>query len=374
MSHIRKLSSGKYRAEIRRNYTFIQSKVFGSKKQAEQWSADAEQNIENILSLKPKKLKKLTPADVEELGGITLFQKLGVEIEFITFRMLADEYMAQWTGKDRNQLDRAAYWLNVFGDTPIKSITTKKVKKAVDEFAQGGSFSSNGSGKQTDRKRSSNTALRYKSVLSAMFKYAIQQLYIKKNPVDGVYVKAALNKIVRYLSDAERNALLKACLESSWDKLYLLVLLAITTGMRKSELMNLRWSDIDFDKGLAKLPDSKNGEPRYNPIPAPAMQELKQFRGVGNSLIFHSPRKPDRPFEFRKRWYTALKSAGITNFRFHDLRHSAASYLVMGGATLYETGEILGHKSTETTKRYAHLSTEHKSQLSERVMGDVFSL
>jgi len=149
--------------------------------------------------------------------------------------------------------------------------------------------------------------------------------------------------------------------------------MAITTGMRKSEMMHLRWSDIDFDRSLARLADTKNGSPRHNPIPAPAMQELKKFRKTGNDYIFSSPYKPSVPFEFTKRWKAALTLAGIENFRFHDLRHTAASYLVMAGATLHETAEILGHKSTETTKRYAHLSTQHKSALAERVMGNIFN-
>lgn len=148
MAHIRKLSPNKYRAEIRRNYHFIQSKNFSSLNQAELWSSGIEQNIELILNLSPKKLKKLTPAKVEEFGGIKLFKKLGVEIEFVTFKILANEYMLQWTGKDKNQIYRADYWLNEFGDTPIKSISTKDIKKAVDKFAQGGSFATDGSGEQ----------------------------------------------------------------------------------------------------------------------------------------------------------------------------------------------------------------------------------
>lgn len=180
MAHIRKITSGKYRADIRKNQTFIQSKTFTEKKKAEIWSSEIDQNIQVILSLTPKKLKKLSPSKVEELGGMVLFQKLGIELEFITFKMLADEYMLQWTGKDKNQIYRADYWLNVFNDTPIKSISTKHIKKEVDRFAQGGSFATDGSGKKTTKVRSSNTVLRYKSVLSAMFKFAIQQLYIKK--------------------------------------------------------------------------------------------------------------------------------------------------------------------------------------------------
>lgn len=83
---------------------------------------------------------------------------------------------------------------------------------------------------------------------------------------------------------------------------------------------------------------------------------------IGNGLIFFSPNNPDKPFDFRNQWYASLKRARIGNFRFHDLRHIAAGYLVMAGATLQDAGQILGHKSEQTTQRYAHLSTYHKSE------------
>jgi len=98
MSYIRSLANGKYRAEISKNYTSIQSKTFSTQKQAESWAVSIEKNIDKILSIKPKKLKKLkklSPSQVEELGGLPLFQKLGVEIEFLTFKNLVNEYMKQ---------------------------------------------------------------------------------------------------------------------------------------------------------------------------------------------------------------------------------------------------------------------------------------
>jgi hypothetical protein len=96
MATIRKLSNGKYRADIRKKYTFIQAKTFLSKKLAEQWASEMDATIESILTLTPSKIKNLTPEIVIEMGGIDLFQKLGIELEFLTFTDLADEYMAQW--------------------------------------------------------------------------------------------------------------------------------------------------------------------------------------------------------------------------------------------------------------------------------------
>ena len=89
-------------SSITRNIRFL--------KEAEKWSASVEKNIDIILSIKPKKLKKLSPDKVEELDGIVLFQKLGVEIEFLTFKSLLNEYMRQWTGKAAKSISRAEFW------------------------------------------------------------------------------------------------------------------------------------------------------------------------------------------------------------------------------------------------------------------------
>jgi integrase len=219
----------------------------------------------------------------------------------------------------------------------------------------------------TDKPKGNNTLLRMTPVLSSIFIYAIDKKILEKNPTLKVKIKAEKNQIERFLSDDELVRLLESCKQSTWDKMHLLILLGVTTGMRKSELSNLRWNDINFDKGLAALHDTKNGCPRLNPIPSFVLEEMKKFRQVGNGLIFYSPNDREKPFDFRKQWEKMRRDANIVGFRFHDLRYSAASYLVMGGATLYETGQILGHKSEQTTMRYAHLSTSHKAALSERV-------
>ena len=218
------------------------------------------------------------------------------------------------------------------------------------------------------------TVNRYRSVLSAIFKYAIGEGYLTVNPVTRVPCRRVSNQRTRYLSESERVRLLAVCKNSTWNKFYVLVLMAMTTGMRKAELLNLRWCDVDFDKGLAFLGDTKNGEQRYCPIPDFVTGELKPFREIGAGLLFPSEILPDKPREFKKYWVKALVDAGIENFRWHDLRHTAASILVMNGATLYEAGEVLGHKCTQTTARYAHFSTEHKAELVNRIMSKAVKL
>ena len=254
MSYIRKLSNGKFRAEISKNHTSIQSKTFPTLKQTERWADSIEENIATILNIKPKKLRKLSPEKAEELRSLSLFQKLGVNVNFLTFKDLVNEYIKQWTGKDENYIRQVDFWLTAFNDKPVKSIKSDHIEKILKKYATG-EIEDYGSNKP----KSNNTVLRMKGVLSCIFQYGIDKNYLDKNPTKKIRIKAKPNQIERFLNDAEREHLLNACRESTWDKMYLLVLLGITTGMRKSELINLHWTDINSDKGLASLKDKKTG-------------------------------------------------------------------------------------------------------------------
>ncbi len=219
------------------------------------------------------------------------------------------------------------------------------------------------------------------AVISAVLDFAtiqqedddITEQYIKNNPCKEVRSLKVDNKRVRYLSDEEKPRLLQAA-RNIGGKFYLKVLMALTTGMRKGELDKLRWNDIDFDRGLAMLHETKNGSIRYTPIPEVTMEEVKKYREVGDTLIFQSTVDPDKAFDFRKQWLACLKSVQIENFRWHDMRHDTASTLARDGKTLKEIAEILGHKSLASTDRYTHLCTEHKSQLLNDTMNKSISL
>lgn len=125
--------------------------------------------------------------------------------------------------------------------------------------------------------------------------------------------------------------------------------------------MNLRWSDVDLDQGSILLQTTKNGERRFIPLIGIALDLLclKYINQSADSLVFPAPHSSFKPIDIRTAWETALRKAGISNFRFHDLRHTAASYLAMNQASLLEIGTLLGHKTVQMTKRYAHLSNEH---------------
>ena len=150
-----------------------------------------------------------------------------------------------------------------------------------------------------------------------------------------------------------------------------MVLMAITTGARQGELLRLRWCDIRFTEKRAYVEHTKNGEPRVLPLVEGVIVELKALARPINAdeLIFPSERAPGKSFEFRKHWIEARDEANLENFRFHDLRHTCASYLAQKGATLLEIADVLGHKQLEITKRYAHLCVDHKQDLVNRIMG-----
>jgi integrase len=107
------------------------------------------------------------------------------------------------------------------------------------------------------------------------------------------------------------------------------------------------------------------------PLTNDVVTELNTFSDKETEFIFNSELKPDRPMCFTKQWKKALKLAEIDDFRFHDLRHTCASYLAQNGASLLEIAEVLNHKQIQVTKRYAHLCIDHKAKLINRVMGNI---
>lgn len=154
-----------------------------------------------------------------------------------------------------------------------------------------------------------------------------------------------------------------------------MVLLAISTGARIGEIMSLKWTNIVFERFRATLFDTKNGDTRALLLQTQLISEFEKLRAsndTGSDLIFPSQRKPTAPMELRAYWHAALKLAKISNFRFHDLRHTAASYLAMTGATSMELSEVLGHKSASMVKRYAHLSKTHTRQVVRRMNDKLF--
>ncbi|WP_435187452.1 tyrosine-type recombinase/integrase [Pseudothioglobus sp. nBUS_23] len=271
----------------------------------------------------------------------------------LTGMYLSNEYLGT---KPQMQRSRLKHWLNHMGEMPIIDIHKEDISAGLDTLP---------------KKLSNATVNKYKKLASVVFNYGIRELGLTENPTRYIRSLPEKKGRTRYLSDNERKRLFRACRTSKWELLYLLVLMAITTGARRGELQSLRWNDIDFEKQAAYVNISKNGEAKVLPLTPDVINQLQFFNQYDSSLIFGSKITPSKPYVFYKPWRKAVEEANLEDFRFHDLRHTTASYLAQNGATLLEIADVLGHKQIEVTKRYAHLCIEHKSSLINRVMGSI---
>ncbi len=163
-------------------------------------------------------------------------------------------------------------------------------------------------------------------------------------------------KRLRYLSDEEAERLIFNC------EPYLkpIVVCALNTGMRKSEIFNLTWDRVDLKNRIILLDKTKNGDRREIPINQTLLNVLSSIvRNIKTDYVFYNPETLKPYYDIKKGFQAALKRAHIMDFHFHDLRHTFASRLVMAGADLATIQKLLGHKTINMTLRYAHLSNVH---------------
>lgn len=166
------------------------------------------------------------------------------------------------------------------------------------------------------------------------------------------------NEVQRYLDDDELKALLEAA-EAHSPVMYAAVVVSVACGLRQGELLNLTWPDIDLDNQRIRIMRTKTDTPRTVYLPTAAVNALRGLKRTGvvsTKAVFLGPQGvPLNRGTIRVRWLEVRDAAKLRNFRWHDLRHSCASFLAQQGASLLEIASVLGHRSTTVTKRYAHL-------------------
>jgi len=322
-----------YRAIIKNKDVKTITKVFKTRKLAVEFAKRIEGNRELLLAY-----------------GSSHYHK-------ISFKELIDKYLRnEYKGSDpKGQQHKLNFWMEKVGDKNIEDITKSEISIVLQEFPS---------------RYSNATVNRYKAAISVVFSYACRNYNLADNPVRYIPSRPENNKRIRFLSNSERMKLFDSCKQSRWNKLYLLALMAITTGARKGELMSLCWSDIDFDRQTAIVVKTKNDQPKSLPLTSNVINELNKFK-KSEGLIFASKTKPSSPYCINKTWKIALEQAEIEDFTFHCLRHTCASYLAQSGASLLEIADVLGHKQIQMTKRYSHLCIDHKQKLINRVLGDI---
>lgn len=228
-----------------------------------------------------------------------------------------------------------------------------------------------------DRPTVSNAAVnRMMSVLKRALNVAVQEWgWLPYNPLEGVKLLPEPKGRTRFLQDTELKRLLEACTASDNGDLLAIVTLAITTGARKGEIRKIRLKDVNLHKRQILLPITKNGKPRMLFLEGYALDLVKviyEKAPPGQVYLFTSSQDMTRSNDFRRAWRTAIKRAQIEDFKFHDLRHTAASFLALHGAGLHQIAEILGHSSLQVTRRYTHLLETHTAKVVESTAAKVF--
>lgn len=282
-----------------------------------------------------------------------------------TLSQLVDRYIEEVLPtkpkSERKQKAQLEWWSNEIGVYTLADTTPAVIAEARDRLQKG---------------REPATVVRYLAALSHAFTVAVNEWgWLEDNPMRKVRKPKEPKGRVRFLSDDERQRLLAVCEESDCPQLYPVVVLAISTGMRQGEILGLTWSQVDLSRGTILLEDTKNGERRVVPLVGRANEliaTLGKIRRIDTDLVFHSSAKPSVPVAIRKPWGQAVSAAQLEDFKFHDLRHTAASYLAMNGASQIEIAEILGHKTLQMVQRYSHLSEAHTKSLIESTSSNLF--
>lgn len=336
-----------YQVKVRLKGYPPQAATFRRKKEAERWAQATEAALRERRYFKTAESERRTVGEL-----ITRYMR-----EILPTKRSA-----------RSQRAQLLWWQRELGALTLADLTPAMIAGCRDRLAHGETPSG--------KKATPATQVRYLAALSHAFTVAVREWgWLEDNPVQKVRRPTEPRGRVRFLSEEERTALLAACKRDRNPLLYPLVVLALATGARLGELLSLRWSDVDLTRGVAGLARTKNGEPRTLPLAGHALAVLKARaveRPSDTSFVFPSEHGRS-PATLRKPWERALAAAEIENFRFHDLRHTAASYLAMTGATPTDIAAVLGHKTLAMVKRYAHLSDQHVSLVVARMNESIFS-
>lgn len=282
-----------------------------------------------------------------------------------TFSSLCERYLQDGVlehhRSKKDTLRHIAYWQSRLNSFSLVHLTPELIGKERQLLIE----TPTKQGKQ----RSSATVNRYIATLSALFTYAVRQLrWINESPCAYLLKLKENPGRDRVLTEEEIGRLLTACKKSKSSYLYCIVLIALTTGARQGEILDLEWRHVDLDNKLAYLKETKNGRPRSIALADAVIEELKKLyrqRYVHSSLVFAS-KTTCRRIDIKKAWKRALKVADI-DCRAHDMRHTFATMAAQEGASNLVLSTAMGHRTLEMLQRYTHLDVQVTKKLSTNI-------
>lgn len=338
----------RYRAQIKIKGNPSQSATFARKTDAKKWAQQTEAAIRERRHFKHIESTRHTAAQMLD--------------RYIR------EILPTKGSHQPNQRIQLQWWKSKIGDYTLADLTPALIAQYRDELLSETT--------RLKRKRSPATVNRYLAALSHCLSMSVNEWgWLEDSPMRKVRKCKESRGRVRFLSEEERTELLKACRESENSYLYPVVVLALSTGARRGEILSLKRDQVDTERGRITLYETKNNEVRSIPLTGHALdltRDLLKVKHLSTDLLFPGKDK-EKPVDIRDPWEKALKKAKLEDFRFHDLRHTTASYLAMNGATTAEIAEVLGHKTLQMVKRYSHLTEQHTADVLTRMNAAVFN-
>lgn len=317
--------------EVYRNgRRFFKSKTFNSKRAAFDWEKKFLYEIDSGLVTKESLKKRRLSDAIQKYASIVLPHK---------------------PKNAKNVTQHLKWWETQIGSLALTEITPAVLAECRDrlltEVGPAGKV------------RKSNTVIRYIASLSVVFEYCVKEwMWLAHNPVRSIKKPKTGAGKTRFFSHEEIQKITDLCRKSDSPFLLPIFIVALHSGMRRGEVLSLKWENLDFKNKEICLPMTKNGEPRDIPMTEEVLDTLStlfQSKQISLSgLIFHSPTNPNRPISIRSAWERVLQKGGIQNATFHTIRHTACSYLAQLGIPRILIARIVGHKDSRTTDRYTH--------------------
>lgn len=345
MSTLVKTPSGSWKAVIRKNGFPTTIKTFRLKRDAEDWARRTEDEMVRGMFIQRAPAERMNFAGAME-------------------RYLAEVTVTKRPFTQQSERVRSVPLISYFGKHALIGISAEMVAKYRDERLAGGDRLKNG----VPQPRAANTVRLELALIGHLFTIAIKEwgLGLTYNPVLNIRRPAPGAGRNRRLSDEEETRLLALVDKHSNPMLRWIVRIAIETGMRSSEIVGLKVAQVDLERRVVRLQETKNTMPRTVPLSMGALDVFKQaianpVRPKETDLIFFGEPGRDwirRPYNFNKSWLLIKEAAGLKDLRFHDLRHEAVSRFVELGLSDQEVSAISGHRSMQMLKRYTHLRAE----------------
>ena len=264
---------------------------------------------------------------------------------------------------EESKINSAKHFLPVFQNMPLDSITADKIENyRLNRKLEIKSLEKNSGKRESEISfRSVNIEI---ATLSHFFNFCIKKGYIDKNPCSGIKKLNELSRL-KTLSDEDIEKLINGATNKLTKDL---ITFLILTGCRKGEALNLKWDDVDLKNDVISIKGTKTKYDRHIPISKP-LKELLSGIEKNQDCLYVFNNQGAKIGDFKRSFHTACKNARLKDMHIHDLRHVFASKMVMNGTSLFITGELLGHRTTQMTKRYSHLVPETLKKAVDDVFG-----